>query len=73
VNVPHYARLAGKVLARHMPPVSTASPGATARADAIDAIERELERAATRRRRARWIGGVAAAAAVVAVAAGVGE
>ena len=73
MNVPHYARLAGKVLARHLPPVSTASPGATARADAIDAIERELERAAIRRRRARWIGGVAAAAAVVAVAAGVGE
>jgi ferric-dicitrate binding protein FerR (iron transport regulator) len=73
VSVPHYARLAGKVLARHIPPVSTASPDATARANAIDAIEREIARRVARRRTARWVGAVAAAAAVVAVAAGFGE
>lgn len=73
MSVPHYARLAGKVLARHIPPVSTASPDAMARASAIDAIERQIARRAARRRAARWVGAVAAAAAVVAVASGFGE
>jgi hypothetical protein len=72
VKVPRYARLAGKVLALHAPPVSTAPPSATARAHAIDAIEHELARGAARRRASLWVFGVAAAAAVVAVAAGVG-
>jgi ferric-dicitrate binding protein FerR (iron transport regulator) len=63
MSAPRYARLAGKVLARHAPPVSTAGPSAEARAEAIVAIECVLERRARRRRAVRWAGVVVAAAA----------
>ena len=66
MSAPRYARLAGRVLARHAPPVSTAGPSPEARAAAIEAIERELERGARRRRALRWAEAIAAAAAVAA-------
>jgi FecR protein len=64
VSAPRYAQLAGKVLARHAPPVSTAPPSVFARTEAIVAIERALERGARRRRAVRWAGAIAAAACV---------
>jgi hypothetical protein len=53
-----------------MPPVSTDGPTEESRVRAIAAIEGVLERAVRRRRVARWLGGVAAAAALAAVAFG---
>ncbi len=65
MSAPRYARLAGRVLARHVPPVSSAPPSPSARIEAIAAIERTLEKGARRRRVLRWTGGFAGAAAMV--------
>jgi hypothetical protein len=67
VSAPRYARLAGRVLAQHVPPVSTAPPSAASRAAAIAAIEDVLEKRARRGRALRWAGVVAAAAALAVV------
>jgi hypothetical protein len=56
--------LAAKVLGRHMPLISTEPPSAAARTEAIAAIEHALAAGARRRQAARWMGAVAAAAAI---------
>ncbi len=71
MSAPRYARLAGRVLARHAPPVSSAPPSAAARVEAIAAIERALEKGARRRQILRWAGGGVAVAAAVVVTVGV--
>jgi ferric-dicitrate binding protein FerR (iron transport regulator) len=71
VSAPRYARLAGRVLARFAPPVSSAPPSADARAATIEALDRFLASRARSRRRVRWA--AIAAAASLAVATGVGR
>jgi hypothetical protein len=69
VSAPRYARLAGQVLARHTSTVSADPPSAEARAEAIVAIERALERGTRRKRAIVWSGALLAAA-TVAIALG---
>jgi ferric-dicitrate binding protein FerR (iron transport regulator) len=65
VSDPNYARLAGRILTRYAPPGPVAPPSASARASAIDAIERAMEMQDRRQRAAtRW----SAVALVVAMA-----
>lgn len=70
MNAPRYARLAGKLLADRER-VSTQPPAPDDRARAIAAVRRAIEQRGRAWRRARWIAGVAAAAAAVAVAGAV--
>lgn len=69
MTIPLYARIAGRLLARQerasVPPPSPAD-----RAAAISAIERAIAARARTRRRNRWMGGLAAAAAVALVTGG---
>jgi hypothetical protein len=69
MTIPFYARIAGKLLAREegnaVPP-----PSLDDRASAISAIERAIAGRARARRRNRWLGSLAAAAAVALVAGG---
>jgi ferric-dicitrate binding protein FerR (iron transport regulator) len=66
---PKYARLASRALAQaDRDPVPPPSP--LARASAIGAIERAIAQSARAKRRARWLGALAAAAAAVAVLGG---
>jgi hypothetical protein len=69
MSAPRYARLASKVLVVGEPPPAP-QPSAASRAQAISAIDRAIAQRARARRRARWVGGLAAAAAVVAVGLG---
>jgi hypothetical protein len=69
MTVPLYARIAGRLLGRDdrapVPP-----PTVEHRAAAISAIERALASRARARRRNRWLGGIAAAAALALVVGG---
>lgn len=69
MSAPRYARLAGRVLARHASAVSADPPSAEARIEAIVAIERALERGTRLRRAVLW-SGTLFAAAIVAIAIG---
>lgn len=69
MTIPFYARIAGRLLARQegraVPP-----PSPEDRAAAVSAIERAIAARGRARRRNRWLGGLAAAAAVALVAGG---
>jgi hypothetical protein len=72
MSVPKYARLASRVLAegerQSLPP-----PLPMERAAAIGALERAIAQRAQAKKRARWMGGLAAAAAVAVAALGTAQ
>lgn len=72
MSVPKFARLASRVLAegerQSLPP-----PLPKARAAAITALEQAIAQRARAKKRARWMGGLAAAAAVAVVALGTAQ
>ena len=69
---PRYARLAGRVLAEGQRE-SAPPPTPEARAGAIGAIERAIAQRARAKKRSRWMGGLAAAAAVAVAALGTAQ
>jgi ferric-dicitrate binding protein FerR (iron transport regulator) len=66
---PRYARLASRVISEG-PREAVPPPSPMVRAEAIGAIERAIAQRARARKRSRWIGGMAAAAAVAVAALG---
>lgn len=69
MTIPLYARIAGRLLARQER-TSLPAPSPGDRAAAISAIEQAIAARARSRRRNRWMGALAAAAAVALVAGG---
>ena len=70
MTMPHYARLASKILKDAAGDEQSVPPPMEARARAVHAIERAIVVRSDQRRRSRWLVAAAAAAAIVLLAGG---